>query len=248
MRVFGDISYCDMAHPKQTLDIYLPDADEFPVFIYFHGGGLEGGSKEKRFLHEFAEKGIAVVSANYRMYPSAVFPEFIHDAAAAVAWTHKNIQKYGKATKFFVGGSSAGGYLSQMLCFDKKYLAPYGIDPAKIDGFIHDAGQPTVHFNILRERGMSTDRIVVDEAAPLYFVGKDPEYASMLIIVSDQDIPCRYEQTMLLMAALKQFKYDPDKIELRVEQGKHCEYCRKKTEDGGNMFVHIASSYILNKL
>ena len=36
--VYGD----DKCH---LLDIYLPDTTEFPVFVYFHGGGLEGGDK-----------------------------------------------------------------------------------------------------------------------------------------------------------------------------------------------------------
>jgi acetyl esterase/lipase len=38
------------------------------------------------FLSEFQKKGIAVVAANYRMYPDAKFPEFIRDCASAVAW------------------------------------------------------------------------------------------------------------------------------------------------------------------
>ncbi len=135
MRVFKDISYCDIGHPKQVLDLYLPDQEEFSVFIYFHGGGIETGSKEQKFTQTLVDRGIAVVSANYRMYPSAVFPEFVRDAAAAVAWTYKHMKEYGKCNKFFVGGSSAGGYLSMMLCFNKAFLAPYKIDPSQIDGF-----------------------------------------------------------------------------------------------------------------
>ena len=39
-----------------------------------------------------------------------------------------------------------------MLCFDKKYLGIHGIKPTDIAGFVHDAGQPTAHFNVLKSR------------------------------------------------------------------------------------------------
>ena len=37
-------------HSAQALDLYLPDAAHFPVFVYFHGGGLEAGDK-RDFAH-----------------------------------------------------------------------------------------------------------------------------------------------------------------------------------------------------
>ncbi len=247
MRVFKDISYCDIGHSRQVLDLHLPDCEEFSVFIYFHGGGIEAGSKEQKFIEALVNKGVAVVCANYRMYPSAVFPEFIRDAAAAVAWTYKHIGEYGKCNKFFVGGSSAGGYLSMMLCFNKAYLAPYKIDPAQIDGFIHDAGQPTTHFNVLRERGIDSRRVIVDEAAPLYYIGQESEYAPMLFIVSDNDMENRYEQTMLVLSTLKHLRYDQSKIELKVMNGGHCHYVRKQDEDGNYIFADMIYDYITSR-
>ena len=119
-------------------------------------------------MTELVKKGVAVVSANYRMYSEAKYPEFINDSAAAIAWTMKNIKEYGEPLSFFIGGSSAGGYLSEMLCFDKKYLAQYGIDSDLINGYIHDAGQPIVHFNVLRARGIDSRRVIIDEAAPIF--------------------------------------------------------------------------------
>ncbi len=170
MRVIKDVRYSSL-YPV-NLDIYLPDAEEFDVFIYFHGGGLSAGMKDDDCIVEFstqlAQNGIAAISADYRMYPEASFPDFIKDAAAAVAYAVENMETYGKPKRFFVGGSSAGGYISMMLCFDKRFLAPYEIDPASLGGFIHDAGQPTSHFNVLREKGIDTRRVVVDETAPLF--------------------------------------------------------------------------------
>ena len=34
-------------HELQRLDLYLPEKDYFPVFVYFHGGGMEKGDKER---------------------------------------------------------------------------------------------------------------------------------------------------------------------------------------------------------
>jgi len=185
MKIYRDIHYTDTESPAQMLDIYLPDAASFPVLIYFHGGGLEAGDRSGNIFYKaLAQKGIAVVTANYRMYPDAAFPDYLLDAAAAVSWAYSHMSEYGQVTGYFIGGSSAGGYISQMLCFDKKYLAAHGIDSDKVDGYIHDAGQPTTHFNILRERGMDTRRIVVDEAAPLYHITGDRTFAPMQIIVS----------------------------------------------------------------
>lgn len=244
MKIYKDISYCNIGHERQVLDVYIPETDSFPVFVYFHGGGLEAGDKNAKFIKDLVNKGVGVVSANYRMYPSAVYPEFVRDAAAAVAWTYKHINEYGNCTKYFVGGSSAGGYLSMMLCFNKAFLAPYKINPAQIDGFIHDAGQPTSHFNVLREKGVDSRRVIVDETAPLYYIGQEPEYAPMHFIVSDHDMENRYEQTMLVLSTLKHFKYDQSKISLRVMNGTHCHYVNAQDESGNYIFADMIYDYI----
>ncbi len=247
MKFYKNILYSDIGNPNQVLDVYLPENEEFDVFVYFHGGGLESGRKEVPFLNGLVEKGIAVVSANYRMYPSSVFPEFVRDAAAAVAWTFKHINEYGKCKKIFVGGSSAGGYLSMMLCFNKAYLAPYHIKPTQIAGFIHDAGQPTSHYNVLRERGIDSRRVIVDETAPLYYIGLEPEYAPMLFIVSDNDIENRYEQTMLVLSTMKHFQYDMSKVEFKLMHGSHCQYLITQDQEGNYPFTALVYDYITSK-
>lgn len=244
MKKIENISYDKMNINEQKLDIYLPDSDTFPVFVYFHGGGIEEGDKEQIFFSYLQEKGVASVSANYRMYPSASYPDFIKDAASAVAWTVENMKNYGTPTKFFVGGSSAGGYIAQMLCFDKKYLAPYKIDADSIDGYILDAGQPTVHFNVLRERGIDYRRIVVDDAAPLYHICEERNYPPMNIIVSDNDMKNRFEQTMLLVSTLKHFGHE-DKVDLTImKNSKHCSYISKIDENGNSIFADMIYSFM----
>ncbi len=243
MKTVFDVCYNE--NNKQCLDIYLPENAEFSVLLYFHGGGLQAGDKSNQqvFFEYMVSQGIAVVSANYRMYPNAKYPDFLEDAADAVAWVFDNIGKYGKINGIYVGGSSAGGYLSQMLCFDKSWLSKYGIQPTDIAGFIHDAGQPTCHFNVLRERGVDTRRVIIDDSAPLYHIGEDDQYPPMLIIVSDDDMQNRYEQTMLLVSTLKHFGHS-EKVQLKVMSGKHCAYVKAVCQNGESVFGKIVTSFI----
>lgn len=249
MKIIENINYGIANHPSQVLALYLPDnheAESFDVFVYFHGGGIVGGdcTNQIEMVQYLTERNIAVVSANYRMYPTAVFPEFVMDAAAAVSWAYNHMSEYGEAKRFFVGGSSAGGYLSMMLCFDKKYLMPYGIDPVNIDGFIHDAGQPTRHFNVVREAGLDPRRVIVDEAAPLYHIGTSEKYAPMIFYVSDNDMENRYEQTMLMISTLKHFGHTAPDVQLRVLNGSHCHYIQQVSENGESVFGNMIYDYI----
>ncbi len=247
MKQIKDIPYGNSHKNAQVLDLYIPDSHEFPVFVYFHGGGLESGSKEAfRFKEELVRKGICVAAANYRLYPHAKFPEFVEDAAAAVAWVKNNISQHGKCTHLFVGGSSAGGYLTQMLCFDKSYFMRYDMDADSISGYFMDAGQPTAHFNVLRERGIDPRRVIVDETAPLFFVEGNRQYPPMKIVISDRDIPGRLEQTQLLLAALKHFGNDMRKIDFeQVANSTHCSYVDQKVF--AEMIYHFISQVTNSK-
>ena len=191
MKIIKDVYYSNDQISAKTLDAYIPDGKTNAVFMYMHGGGLEKGDKSKRaedIANFLEQEGIAFVSINYRMYPDAQYPDFIIDAAQAVAWVNKNMKELFDCDKLYVGGSSAGGYLSMMLCFDKRYLANVGLDNSIIEGYFHDAGQPTAHFNVLKYSGLDPNRIIVDQTAPLYYVGLEEKYPRMRFIVSDNDM------------------------------------------------------------
>lgn len=211
------------------LDLHLPDPDHFPLFVYFHGGGLEKGDKAQNmaFIHYLNAQGIAVASVNYRMYPNAHYPDFLEDAAAAVAWIWEKFSCDVRCDGIWIGGSSAGGYLSMMLCFDSSLLAAHRLKPTDFRGFFHDAGQPTAHFRVLRERGIDSRRIIVDESAPLYHIGTVPDYPPMRFVISDNDMFGRYEQTRLAVAALAHFGFGSDKVSLVKMHGKHCAYVKE---------------------
>ena len=156
--------------------------------------------------------------------------------------------EYGANGTLFVGGTSAGGYASMMLCFDKRWLAPYKLPAEAVAGYFHDAGQPTTHFNVLREKGMDVRRVVIDETAPLYFVGIDQEYPPMLLIVADQDMENRYEQTVLVRSTMDHFGYDLSKVELKIMHGRHCAHVSADNEQGENVLGTIVRDFILKEI
>ena len=243
MKSFFDFKYNEKT--DQCLDLHLPETEEFAVFLYFHGGGLETGDKseQKKLFEYMVSCGIAVVSANYRMYPNAKYPDFLIDASDAVAWVFNNMGKYGKISGIYVGGSSAGGYISQMLCFDERWLSGHGIKSSDISGFIFDAGQPTCHFKVLRERGLNPHRVIIDDTAPIYHIDDTKKFPPMLIIVSDNDMQNRYEQTMLLISTLKCFGYS-EKVKLKIMNGTHCAYVNAVDQNGNSVFGKMVTEFI----
>ena len=53
MKEILDLFYTEEKNAAQMLDLYLPAGEGFPVLVYFHGGGLESGSrKDHRALAE----------------------------------------------------------------------------------------------------------------------------------------------------------------------------------------------------
>ncbi len=228
MRIQKDIIYGNGLEERQKLDVFLPDGETQALLVYLHGGGMEMGSKEDvNFLFGLTDRGIALIVPNYRLYPKARYPEFIEDAASAAKWAARFRNGHHPGKKLYLAGSSAGAYLAMMLCFDARYLASHGLHPDVFAGYIFDAGQPTVHFNVLREAGLPTQAVVVDERAPLFHVLKECYYPPMLFLCAERDIPGRYDQTLFMLSVLKQFGHG-EKTTFRYMEGyDHCEYDEK---------------------
>lgn len=237
MKLIQDIIYGTEAPESQKLDLYLSEGEEADLFIFFHGGGLENGRKENCLLFDrLAVGGKAIISANYRMYPNAAFPDFLEDAAMVVNWAKKHMKEYQKINKLFVGGSSAGAWMTAMLAFDPTYLAKYDIATTDVTGYIINSAQTTTHFNVLRERGLNTKRIMVDDAAPVYFLNENTVFPNVYIIVSDDDMPCRLEQNLMFMKTMEMFGCPSEKLTYKLMKGfKHCRY--DKTEEFTDMLI-----------
>ncbi len=247
MKLIEGICYSPSGDPVRSCDLYLPEGECRATLVFFHGGGLEGGSRKgsKDIMTRFAAHGVAAVCADYRMYPDAGYPDFLYDAAEAVQWTFSHAKEYSLGGKVFVGGSSAGAYLSLMLCFDEKYLKSVGLSPAGIGGFLFNAGAPLKHHNILKQHGEDMRACRIDESCAAYHVcGAQPD-RPLFFLWADHDMPCRAESNRLMLALLRQNGYDMDKVAFREMTGyKHCGYDHKTTEDGESLLVSLMLPFI----
>lgn len=235
MEIIRDLVY-DPKHPDRcTLDVYLPNENTGKLLVYIHGGGLESGDKSDFTFcaKELAGSGVSVASVNYRTYPEASFPQFIQDCARAIAYLTQNVERLGGIEELFIGGSSAGAYISMMLYFDRTYLQEVGLDPGIAKGYIFDAGQPTTHFRVLQERGDDPRLVRIDRAAPLFFIDRDVEdeenLPRFLLVVAQDDLPNRLEQTYLLRRTMLHFGYPEKNIAMHIfENSTHTSYIGSK--------------------
>ena len=249
MRVYENIPYKKDGHPCHFIDLYLPDGECSALVLYLHGGGFVEGTRKDMdeshpFIRDMIDAGYGVANAEYRLYPEAKYPEFIEDAAAAVAFVRKELSEYCTYKKLIVCGCSAGGYMTGMLCFDRRYLEAVGLEPSDIDAYVHDAGQPTVHFNVLKEHGMDPRRVIIDERAPLYYVGNEEYYPPMQIIVSDNDIENREEELDLLVGAMRHFECDMSKVTFTKTNGSHVWYVNSVNGNGKSDYAKLIIPFI----
>lgn len=124
------------------LDVYVPDNNlkNRPAYMFIHGGGFAGGSKQqekiKNLANYFTSRGWVFISIDYRLkkhkgtvplqwknYATnvpknkirqflAIYPA-IRDAKAALRWVIANSDRYNINTNFItVGGGSAGAVTS----------------------------------------------------------------------------------------------------------------------------------------
>lgn len=199
----GDLD--DYSTSRCRLDVYYPtkkSGKPFPTIVWFHGGGLKAGSK--RIPQPLQDKGVIVVAANYRLHPKVKSPTYVEDAAAAVAWTFKNIEQYGGSSGLiFVGGHSAGGYLTSMVGIDKRWLAEHDIDANDIAGLIPFSGHTITHFTVRAERGMDGKQPLLDDMAPLFHVRADAP--PTLFITGDRELEMlgRYEENAYMWRMMK---------------------------------------------
>tara|TARA_R110002020_G_scaffold454448_1_gene669993 strand:+ start:131757 stop:133358 length:1602 start_codon:yes stop_codon:yes gene_type:complete len=131
IKLWDDLLYRSKAMSEDCLflNVWAPAAaktENLPVLVYIHGGGFNAGDgSELRYDGaSLAEKGIVVVTINYRLN---IFGFFAHpeltaesdknasgnygllDQVAALKWVHNNINAFGgDPSKITIAGESAG--------------------------------------------------------------------------------------------------------------------------------------------
>ena len=145
-----DIPYAE-GNPRFALDLYRPVdppgvvAAPRPMLVFIHGGVWTVGEKDEPLSaaipEDLAARGAVVVVPNYRLWPEAVFPDFMHDAAAAVAWAERNAAAHGADPEaIFLAGHSSGATMAMLLGLDRRYLDAAGASGSVPAGLVGISG------------------------------------------------------------------------------------------------------------
>lgn len=125
-RVARDIVFGPKA--RHRLDIYAPTEirKPLPTILFYYGGGWDSGEKwEYGFVGAaLAALGHVVVIADYRLFPDAIYPDFLSDCADAADWVVRHISDYGgDPAQLILAGHSAGAYNAVMVAVDPRLAA-----------------------------------------------------------------------------------------------------------------------------
>jgi para-nitrobenzyl esterase len=155
------------------LNVFTPDVNadkKLPVLFWVHGGAHRTGSGSSYPGQELAERGVVLVTINYRLGPLGFMshPELtaegcrgnqgLLDTVSAMQWVQRNIEQFGgDASNVTVFGESAGGHstcamFTSPLCkgLMHRAIAQSGVgaqavmlldNPGAIPFSAHDAGQ-----------------------------------------------------------------------------------------------------------
>lgn len=139
-------SVSDLVIPRRELEggpvlgrLYRPlhpASEALPVLLWMHGGGwtlgdIAGYDALCRQLANAA--GCAVLSLDYRLAPENPFPAAVEDAWLALRWLAREARQLGlDDTRIAVGGDSAGGNLTAVICHIAR-----------------DAGAPAVRLQLM---------------------------------------------------------------------------------------------------
>lgn len=113
--------------------IYQPiEGDNFPITMYFHGGGFVLGDLESHdnLCRRMAKQtNCIVIAVDYRLAPESKYPAAPNDCYQATLWAYENAKSLNAdPNRIATAGDSAGANLATVVCLmarDKK--APFKI-------------------------------------------------------------------------------------------------------------------------
>ncbi len=120
-------------HKDQVLDIFPAQSSDAPVNVFIHGGYWRMLTKdENSFVADaLTPAGATTVVITYSLAPDVHMDAIVRQCRDAVAWTYKNIHRYGgNNRRLYVSGHSAGGHLTGMV-LGTDWVEDYGL-PADI--------------------------------------------------------------------------------------------------------------------
>lgn len=213
--VSKNILYGD--EPLQDLDIYYPKplaqamkaestiTSSYPMVVFVHGGSWESGNKEQYAFvgQSLAQAGYVTAVINYRKAPEHVYPDYVEDAAQAIAWSLDNATSlHADPKRLAVVGHSAGAFNVVAAIANEDFLAPYGIKPKDIKAVIGIAGPYSYDFRKFDSATAFAADATPDEVMPdRHIKGEQPPY---LLLTAEKDKLVHVTNTIKMTKALKE--------------------------------------------
>lgn len=191
--------------PAQRLDVIAPNAPgPHPVLVFIHGGGWHSGRPEDyHFIgRTFARAGYVVVLPGYRLGPEGIYPHMLEDGAAAVAWTAKNIARFGgDPDQVVLMGHSAGAHTVAMLGLERQWLGRQGLRDGFVKGVVGLSG-PYAFYPFHSDSARNAFGHVEDPAItqPISFARSDAP--PMLLLTGDADTTVKPRNSKVMAKAL----------------------------------------------
>lgn len=257
-----DIAYVAGSNTdKHQLDIYLPQTKPvapYPVHIFIHGGAWTIGDKgtiKRRNAKFYTDRGIIMISANYRLSPEFKHPAHIEDVVRAVKWVKNNIAKYnGDPNNIVLSGHSAGAHLVALAAVHPTYMKGVGLDRNSLSAVIP---VDTATFNLLERKtpnGMiertvekmkveafGKDPRTLKDASPLLNIEKDVQLSPIISFATEKREDA-VQQVQLFSEALRANGHQAQGITVKGGLS-HSDMARAMFEEG-----NIISETILKYL
>ncbi len=201
-KTFKDISYHHTpVSTQQILDIYVPDGvDNFarlPVHIFVHGGAWTKGDKKLKRpdIQAYTDRGVILVSLNYRLGPKHKYPDNVKDIVQASAWIRKNIRAYsGNPNRLVLSGHSAGAHLAALVGVGTPdvpaapsgqiYKAIFSVDTASYDLTQKSEGKLSRWVNRQKRSVFGRNPAALRRASPLHQIERRARYSPMHLYVT----------------------------------------------------------------
>ena len=254
-------------HHGQKLDIYRHRLSQtsdnshsnaeaaLPVLLQIHGGAWteKMGSKNEQaipLMNHMALKHWVCVSIDYRLSPTATFPEHIIDCKEGLAWVKSHIHEYGGDPDFIVvTGGSAGGHLSSLVALtpnDPNFQPGFEDIDTSVQGAVPFYGvyDFTNQHSMQNNRGLMTileasvlkkrhneDRAAFEAASPLFRISHAAP--PFLIIHGDKDTLVPVAEARMFAKTLEEVSDNPVAY-AEIEGGQHA----------FDMFASVRSEYV----
>ena len=202
--------------PLQDLDIYYPKPlaqamknqnainKTYPMVVFVHGGSWESGNKEEYAFvgQSLAQAGYVTAVINYRKAPEHVYPDYVKDAAQAIAWSYSNAKSFhADPERLAVIGHSAGAFNAVAAVANEDFLAPYGMKPNDLSAVIGIAGPYSYDFRKFSSARAFGAGATPDEVMPdRQIKGNQPPY---LLLTAGNDKTVYDSNTIKMTEALK---------------------------------------------